>query len=81
MRQRKYYRTNKRGRKRGRSVPYIYNNRIYLGKNHKKELGQFLEFWRIFYKTLETLLDFNDQKEIRLVCQYKENKEKLKKKI
>ena len=76
MRRRKYYRTNKRGRKRGRGVPYIYNNRIYLGKKHKKEQEQFLEFSRIFCKTSDILLDCNDQKEIRLVYQCKETKEK-----
>ena len=39
MRRRKYYRTNKRGRKRGRGVSYIYNNRIYLGKKTQKGTG------------------------------------------
>ena len=39
MRGKKYYRTNKRGRKRGRGVPHIYNNRIYLGKKTQKGTG------------------------------------------
>ena len=39
MRRRKYYRTNKRGRKRGRGVPYIYSKRIYLGKKPQKGTG------------------------------------------
>ena len=39
MRRRKYYRTNKRGRKRGRGVPYIYIKRIYLGKKPQKGTG------------------------------------------
>ena len=32
MRRRKYYRKNRRGRKKGRGLPYIYNNKIYLVK-------------------------------------------------
>ena len=36
MRRRKYWKTNKRGRKRGTGVQYIYNKRIYLGKNTKR---------------------------------------------
>ena len=36
MRRRKYWKTNKRGRKRGAGVQYIYNKRIYLGKNTKR---------------------------------------------
>ena len=50
MRRRKYYRTNKRGRKRGRGVPYIYNKRIYLGKNTKRNWGSFSSFRASFTK-------------------------------
>ena len=39
MRRRKYYRKNRRVRKRGRGLPYIYNNRIYLGKRPQTETG------------------------------------------
>ena len=39
MRRRKYYRKNRRGRKRGRGLPYIYNNRIYLGKRPQTGTG------------------------------------------
>ena len=39
MRRRKHYRKNRRGRKRGRGLPYIYNNRIYLGKRPQTGTG------------------------------------------
>ena len=39
MRRRKYYRKNRRGRKRGRGLPHIYNNRIYLGKRPQTGTG------------------------------------------
>ena len=39
MRRRKYYRKNRRVRKRGRGLPYIYNNRIYLGKRPQTGTG------------------------------------------
>ena len=39
MRRRKYYRKNRRGGKRGRGLPYIYNNRIYLGKRPQTGTG------------------------------------------
>ena len=39
MRRRKYYRKNRRGRKRGRGLPYICNNRIYLGKRPQTGTG------------------------------------------
>ena len=58
MRRRKYYKTNRRYKKRGRGVPYIYNNRVYLGKKHKKELGQFHFLQNFFHTSLEGLLDF-----------------------
>ena len=39
MRQRKFYKTNGRYKKRGRGVPYIYNNRVYFGKKTQKGTG------------------------------------------
>ena len=39
MRPRKYYRKNRRGRKRGRGLPYIYNNMIYSGKRPQTGTG------------------------------------------
>ena len=39
MRRRKYYKTNGRYKKRGRGVPYIYNNRVYFGKKPQKGTG------------------------------------------
>ena len=59
MRRRKYSKTNRRYRKRGRGVPYIYNNRVYFGKKkHEKELGQFHFLQNFFQTLLEALLDF-----------------------
>ena len=39
MRRRRYYRRKRRGAKRGWGIPYIYNNRIYLGKRPQKGTG------------------------------------------
>ena len=36
MRRRKYYKTNRRHKKRGRGFPYIYNNRVYFEKKTQK---------------------------------------------
>ena len=38
MRQRRYYKRRK-GKKRGRGIPYIYKNRIYLGKKPQTGTG------------------------------------------
>ena len=59
MRRRKYSKTNRRYRKRGRGVPYIYNNRVYFGKKRKKELGKFHILQNFFQTSLEALLDFS----------------------
>ena len=40
MRRRKYYKKRKR-RKRGHGIPYIYKNKVYLGKKRKQEQEQF----------------------------------------
>ena len=39
MRRRRLYRRNRRGAKRGRGSPFIYNNRIYLEKRPQKDTG------------------------------------------
>ena len=39
MRRRKHYKTNRRYKKRGRWLPYIYNNRIYFRKKPLKGTG------------------------------------------
>ena len=60
MGRKKYKRNSRKYKKRGRGVPYIYNNRVYFGKkNHKKELGQFHFLQNFFQTSLEALLDFN----------------------
>ena len=38
MRRKRYYR-KRSGRKRGRGIAYIYNNRVYLGKKPQKGAG------------------------------------------
>ena len=38
MRQRKYYK-KRRGRKRGWGIPYIYENKVYLGKRPQTGTG------------------------------------------
>ena len=60
MGRKKYKRNSRKYKKRGRGVPYIYNNRVYFGKKkHKKKLGQFHFLQNFFQTSLETLLDFN----------------------
>ena len=39
MRRRRYYRKNRRSRKRGRGIPYIYKNKLYLGKKPQTGSG------------------------------------------
>ena len=36
---RKRYHKKKRGRKRGRGIPYVYKNRVYLGKRSQTGTG------------------------------------------
>ena len=38
MRRKTYYK-KKRGRKKGEGIPYIYNNRVYLGKRPQTGTG------------------------------------------
>ena len=38
MRRKRYYR-KRGGRKRGQGIPYIHNNRAYLGKKPQKDIG------------------------------------------
>ena len=38
MRRRKYYK-KRRGRKRGREIPYTYKNKVYLGKRPQTGTG------------------------------------------
>ena len=39
MRQRRHYRRKRRGAKRDQGIPYIYNNKIYLGKRPQTGTG------------------------------------------
>ena len=39
MRWRRHYRRKRRGAKRGRGIPYIYNNKICLGKRPQTGTG------------------------------------------
>ena len=38
MRRKRYYK-KKRGRKKGRGIPYIYKNRVYLGERSQTGIG------------------------------------------
>ena len=49
MRRRRYCKRKRRGRKRGRGIPYIYKNWVYLGKRPQAGSG-------IVSKTLTALL-------------------------
>ena len=39
MRRKRYYRKKRRGRKRGRGIPYIYKNHVYLRKRPQTGSG------------------------------------------
>ena len=39
MRRRRYYRKKRKSRKRGRGIPYIYKNKLYLGKKPQTGSG------------------------------------------
>ena len=39
MRRRRYYRKKRKSRKRGRGIPYIYKNKLYLGKKRQTGSG------------------------------------------
>ena len=43
MRRRKYY-EKRRGRKRGRGIPYTYKNKVYLGKKPQTGTGYWCSF-------------------------------------
>ena len=53
MRRRRYYKRRK-GKKRGRGIPYIYKNRIYLGKKPQTGTG---EVSRVIASLLENVGD------------------------
>ena len=42
-----YFRRTKRRNTRGKGLPYVYNNKVYLGKKHKKVQEQFQKFYQI----------------------------------
>ena len=65
-RKRKYTKKTKQKtkQKRGKGIPYIYNNKIYQQKNLKKVLVQFQHSYQDYQKTQMTLLIFNQQKKI-----------------
>ena len=39
MRRKRYYSKIRRGRKRGRGIPHIYKNKVYLGKRRQTGSG------------------------------------------
>ena len=41
MRRKRYY-TKKRGTKRGRGIPYIYKNRVYLGRRSQTAVSKMI---------------------------------------
>ena len=60
MKRKRQYKKKIQKKRKGDFIPY--NNRIYFEKRKEKGLGQFQKFLDIFYKTSETLLDFNGYK-------------------
>ena len=56
MRRRKYYKTNRRYKKRGRRVPYICNNRIYFGKKTQKRTGVVLKVLAHLLQNVEDII-------------------------
>ena len=63
MRRRKYYKIRRR-KKRGKGLPYIFKNKVYLGKRPQTGTGAVSRVIAVYQKTLETLPDFNVQKEV-----------------
>ena len=47
MRRRKYYKIRRR-RQRGKGLPYIYKNRVYLGKRPQTGTERFLESLHVY---------------------------------
>ena len=70
----------KKIQKRGRRISYFITIEFILKKKHKKGLGQFQKFLDIFYKTSETLLDFNGYKKYVWYINRKKSKKKNKRK-
>ena len=64
MRRRKYYKIRRRRKKRGKGLPYIFKNKVYLGKRPQTGTGAVSRVIAVYQKTLETLPDFNVQKEV-----------------
>ena len=81
MRRRKYYKTNRRHKKRGRGFPYIYNNRVYFEKkNTKRNQGSFTSYktsfkrcWRRYWTFMVENVWFINRKKSK-----RKNKRKYK---
>ena len=56
----------RRLRKRGRGIPYIFKNKVYLGKRPQKGSGQYLKLQLEYQKTQETLSEFKDKKKKKI---------------
>ena len=80
MRRKRFPRKRKRTTKRGRGIPYIYKNRIYLGKRRQTGSGAVSRVIACLLETSETLLAFNGKKKIGLSIERnpKEKKENIK---
>ena len=66
-------------KKGGEEFHIFIKTKFILEKNHKQELEQ-QKLLRVFQKTLETLLEFDGLKKIRLVYQFKKTSKRKKKK-
>ena len=64
MRWRRHYRRKRRGAKRGRGIPYIYNNRIYFGKRPQKDTKAISRVIARLLEIVGDVIGLNDQKEI-----------------
>ena len=59
MRRKRYYRKKRRGRKRGREIPYIYKNQVYLRKRPQTGSGVLSKFvtkrWRLNWTLMKKI--------------------------
>ena len=81
MGRKKYKRNSRKYKKRGRGVPYIYNNRVYFGKKTtKRNLGSFTScktsfkrrwrrYWTLMVKknTFDLSIEKNQREKIKKI--------------
>ena len=71
MRRKTYYK-KKRGRKKGEGIPYIYNNRVYLGKRPFKNYSSFVrKRWRRYWTLMIIIRKYRRRTNRKYKIKYK----------